>query len=219
MSAISSVFNGNIDQISYDANNLNTKLLIERATLMAGKPNNSAILTISFEEVAEIIKSIPENSPQLKIQWFGCQGTGGIQTLITDREVASKASSIRFTGGSFSHSGPYKTPLTYALSAHLNSEFKLLSGYGINIYDAFFLLTESISELGPSASSDDLWSILRRTNYFGGIGGPFELDENSDRTTGFIRFYSVIEKDNKYRWKLIADYENTFSVRGVLTTY
>ena len=120
MSAISSVFNGNIDQISYDANNLNTKLLIERATLMAGKPNNSAILTISFEEVAEIIKSIPENSPQLKIQWFGCQGTGGIQTLITDREVASKASSIRFTGGSFSHSGPYKTLLKYALSVHLN---------------------------------------------------------------------------------------------------
>jgi branched-chain amino acid transport system substrate-binding protein len=219
MSALSSVFKGNIVRLSYDRKHLNAKSLIARAETMAGKPGKSAVLTLSLEEVADIIKAIPENSPLLRIPWFGSEGTGRMQTLIAQRKVADKAARVGFTGALFSSSGRYKTPLSDTLKASMNAGFRRLSGYGINIYDAFCLLTEPLAELGSYAGSEDLWNILKRTNYFGGIGGPFELDGNSDRTTGFFRFYSISKEKNHYQWHLTAEYENTFSVRGVLTTY
>ncbi|WP_243138095.1 ABC transporter substrate-binding protein [Heliorestis acidaminivorans] len=213
-------FEGRTNLLAYDPSAVNTAEIVASASqLISGDASKTAVLAASFEEISDILQAVPDENPLLDLRWFGTDGTARLSTLINNQDIATKGAQIRFTASSFTHHGDAFAAIHPSLTANIPERKKPLTDYGINTYDAYWFLAATLAETGPQATADQIWSTLTRSPYFIGTGGPFTVDENSDRTIGSFHFHSIVEKDGGYQWKLTAWYQNTYQKQGVLETY
>ncbi len=177
------------------------------------KPEEIAVVTFSYEEVATMLAQTSEDSVLFKVRWIGCDGTAKSSKVI--EEVPDKASKV----GLYSTVAEQRGGKAFE---ELNKTYferygDVPKSYGLNAYDAAWVLAlayvEVLNELGqydPDAMAEKIRVVAE--NYSGGVygvepvSGSIILDEFNDRIVPQYRIYAV--KDGKWIEAGVWYYEN-----------
>jgi len=219
--AFAAAFPGRTDTVAYNGSNLNAPAVLASANaLLSSGSGATAVLAISYAEIADLLSAAPVGSPLLGVRWFGADGTSQLQALTGPGTAAANAAQVQFTASVFSHYGGVgQTSILPALNVTLALDSPGATTYTINSYDALWYLAATYAELGSQASADAVWATLTRSPYFSGIGGPFALDEHSHRAFGIFQFHTVTQADAGYQWQVSAVYLNNHLYQGELVIY
>jgi len=174
-------------------------------------PDQVAVWVVGFDEIATLLSQVSENSPLLKVKWFGSDGD-----VLSDKiveEAGDKASKVLLYSTQFyaqSEEGKkfvqrYKEkfgiePSEYALIAYdaawvaALAEAEVLKEKGS--FDAD-LVAQKIKEILPKYSSGELG--------VSSVTGNIELDEWNDRASGNYAIWGVVGG----KWKLLGMWKSS----------
>jgi len=182
-----------------------------KSLLSKYSPEQVAVWVVGFDEIATLLSQVPDDSPLLKVQWFGSDGD-----VLSDKiveEAGNKASKVVLYSTQFyaqSEAGKkfiqrFKEkfgiePSEYALIAYdaawvaALAEAEVLKEKGS--FDAD-LVAQKIKEILPKYSSGEIG--------VSSITGNIELDEWNDRASGDYAIWGIVDG----KWKLLGMWKSS----------
>ena len=164
-----------------------------------------AVLDLSFEEAAILLKQASEYDVLGKVKWFGSDGTALSEDIRKDPTSASFSVKTRFLNSIFT---PTKLKKYSEVREKIMSKVgREPESYAYNTYDAAWLIALSLLCVGKY-DSEAVKKVLPTiaNNYFGSTGWMI-LDKAGDRLPTNYDFWMIVEVAGKYEWKLVAMYD------------
>jgi len=220
-SLIAKSYNGDllaIEAYPIDVTDFSSHLQIMEESLNLGKLEDTAILAFGFNELADCIGQIPEDSPLRQVRWLGTEGFVNNQEVINDPQLAKTASDIQLTcsnipGGNFVFFSVQSQILQYELAALLGEAPAELSASHANSYDALWIAANLYQSVGIDDPLTDEWKYFEyrffenHDAHIKGTRGQLAFDENEDATNFFYDFNSVVlDENDQYIWKKTGIY-------------
>ncbi|WKY42799.1 ABC transporter substrate-binding protein [Eubacteriaceae bacterium ES2] len=212
---ISSSYLGTVNDVSYDPDSTESidNALVQAETMITD-PEKTAVLTVSYNEIANIFGQIDAASPLLHIKWFGTDSSAQIKELESDSDAAAKAAAVAYTTIDFSPYGEKFDPLYCVINTELGTESPLKESL-VSSFDGIWLLGCAYLTQGSSADSATINSYLVNAG-FHGLGGVLKLDSNGDRAIGYYKLYQLANSDSGYIWENTGLYSQDLLKPGLL---
>jgi len=195
------------DVIPYDQNTADFTPYIQKMTndindlLKKYKPSEIGIVAFSYEEVANLLSQIPDNSPLLNVMWFGCDGCAKSNQVINVAKNRPKVIGVGLYSTLFDSKGPAYDELKeeYQKRGYGESPYQ----YALNAYDAAWVLclayVEVMNKTGGKYDPDLMAEIIPAVteNYSKGVYGVkpvtgyIKLNEWNDRASGDYAIWYV----------------------------
>ncbi len=187
---------------------------IEKMTKLAkgNSPQDTAILAITFEEVATLLSQIKDNSPLLSYKWFGSDGSVDSSKVL--EEAKDKAIKIKLYSTIFYSVSPSAKALKEEYEK--KGYGKEITQYALNSYDAIWVLAKSYIDMLKATgkyNADVLVKEIRKNvkEYSKGVWGvkpvtgPIVLNEWNDRASGNYAIHIVTPEG----WKTAGIWDST----------
>lgn len=157
-----------------------------------------AVVTFSYEEVATMLAQAKDDSVLLDVKWIGCDGTSKSSKIIED--VSGKANRIKlYSTVSETKGGKEFDDLNSTYYQQMGSSPQ---GYGLNSYDATWVLALSFAEIydkegkyNASAVAEIMPRVAEEysTGEYGiyPVSGEVRFNEYKDRIGSEYRIYAV----------------------------
>ena len=209
-------FSGEVVAFGYDVTNpdLAMPVRMAEAALAAGDPAKTAVLTVSYNEVVDLFKVLPEDSTLRQLKWYGTDSTAQSKALLEDSTAAATAAQLDYTTIDFSPYGDKFDPLYYVINDELAVERPLKESL-ISSFDGVWLLGCAYLQEGSNVSPEVLNGYLSGAG-FHGLGGVLKLDRNGDRQIGYYKFYHLTPAAEGYNWQNNGLYSQDLLKPGVL---
>ncbi len=198
------------DVIPYDQNTADFTPYIQKMTndvndlMKKFKPNEIGIVAFSYEEVANLLAQIPDNSPLFNVLWFGCDGCAKSEQVINVAKKKPQVIRIGLYSTLFDSKGPAYAELKkeYEEMGYGESPYQ----YALNAYDAAWVLclayVELMNKTGGKYNPDLMAELIPKVteNYSKGVYGVepvtgyIKLNEWNDRASGDYAIWYVSEK-------------------------
>ncbi|NOZ59178.1 MAG: ABC transporter substrate-binding protein [Euryarchaeota archaeon] len=160
-----------------------------------------AVVAFSYEEVATMLAQVKDDSVLLSVKWIGCDGTAKSKKVIED--VADKANRVKlYSTVSETRGGAAYEELKKVYEERTGGKTPI--SYGLNAYDAAWVLTLAFAEVydkqgkyDADAIAEAIPSVAER--YSRGeygvepVSGEVKFDEYNDRVGSEYRIYAVKE--------------------------
>ena len=165
------------------------------------KPDEVAVVTFSYEEVATMLAQVKEDSVLLKVKWIGCDGTAKSGKVV--EEVPEKASKVGlYSTVSETRGGAAYEDLKKVYAERTGG--KEPKSYGLNAYDAAWVFALAYAEVYDKLGkydADEMAKVIPQVaeKYSKGaygvepVSGPVKFDEYNDRIGSEYRIYAVKE--------------------------
>ncbi len=159
-----------------------------------------AVVVFSYEEVATMLAQTKDDSVLLDVKWIGCDGTAKSSRIVED--VPEKASQIKiYSTVSETKGGKEFEKLNSTYYQQMGSSPQ---GYGLNSYDATWILALSFADVydkGGKYDPDAMAEVIPRVaeEYSAGkygvypVSGEVRFNEYNDRNGSEYIIYSVSE--------------------------
>lgn len=209
-------FSGEVVAFGYDVTNpdLVMPVSMAEAVAAAGDPGRIAVLTVSYNEVVDLFKALPEDSTLRRLKWYGTDSSAQSKALLEDAKAAETAAQLDYTTIDFSPYGDKFDPLYYVINDELEVESPLKESL-ISSFDGIWLLGCAYLQEGSNASPEVLNGYLTGAG-FHGLGGVLKLDRNGDRQIGYYKFYHLTPTAEGYNWENNGLYSQDLLKPGVL---
>ncbi len=197
------------DVIPYDQNTADFTPYIQKMTndvndlLKKYKPGEIGIIAFSYEEVANLLSQIPDNSPLFKVMWFGCDGCAKSDQVLSVAKNKPEVIGIGLYSTLFDSKGPAYAELKkeYQERGYGETPYQ----YALNAYDAAWVLclsyVEVMNKTGGKYDPDLMAEIIPKVteNYSKGVYGVepvtgyIKLNEWNDRASGDYAIWYITE--------------------------
>ncbi len=195
------------DVIPYDQNTADFTPYIQKMTndvndlLKKYKPSEIGIVAFSYEEVANLLSQIPDNSPLFKVMWFGCDGCAKSNQVISVAKNKPEVIGVGLYSTLFDSKGPAYAELKkeYQKRGYGESPYQ----YALNAYDAAWVLclayVDVMNKTGGKYDPDLMAETIPKVteNYSKGVYGVMpvtgyiELNKWNDRASGDYAIWYV----------------------------
>ena len=183
--------------------------------------DNVAVLLLSFDtDTVALVQHITSDAALAStlggVQWYGADGTAEQSELVDDQDVAAFLSSVSFVSSKFEVA---PNPINLRIGAQAFGDD---ATYGDNLYDAVFLLADTViihdEELATDPDSTvrslvlDVAAGLRGHDHHhssrtvgDGALGPYELNAAGDMSSPltFEQFGIFENSDGSFEWRII----------------
>jgi branched-chain amino acid transport system substrate-binding protein len=203
------------DVISYDQNTADFSPYIQKMTNdiqdLVNKYGNEhvAVITFSYEEVANLLSQIPSNSILFKVVWFGCDGCAESSQVIKAAADKPVIKDVGLYSTLFEARGPAFKKLVeeYRKMGYNHTPQQ----YALDAYDAAWVLALSYVQVmkmnNGTYNATLMADIIPQVtlNYSKGVYGVepvtgfIQLNEWNDRASGNYGIYYVTKNDT---WKM-----------------
>jgi branched-chain amino acid transport system substrate-binding protein len=209
-------FGGEVVSVAYDPLESDYSNTIKQAEMAVNGSNltKTAVMTVSYSEVAKILSSVGEASVLKEVKWFGTDSSSQSKAVATDKTAAEIATQVDYTTIDFTPYGDKFDPLYYVINDEVANGTPLKESI-ISSFDAIWLLGCAYLSEGTSADLEKINSYVG-SNSFHGVGGVLNLDKNGDRKLGYYKFYHLVTGDTDYAWESNGLYSQDLLKPGVL---
>jgi branched-chain amino acid transport system substrate-binding protein len=171
-----------------------------------------AVVAFSYEEIATMLAQTKEDSELLNVKWIGCDGVSKSSKVIED--VPEKASRVKlYSTVSETKGGKEFEDLNSTYYQQMGSSPQ---SYGLNAYDATWVLALSFAQVYDSESKFDEAAVAKAipkvaeeysTGKYGvyPVSGEVKFNELNDRIGSEYRIYAVSDGS----WKEIGQWKFT----------
>ncbi len=183
--------------------------------------DNVAVLLLSFDtDTVALVQHITSDAALAStlggVQWYGADGTAEQSELVDDQDVAAFLSSVSFVSSKFEVA---PNPINLRIGAQAFGDD---ATYGDNLYDAVFLLADTVIIHGEELATDpdstvrslvlDVAAGLRGHDHHhssrtvgDGALGPYELNAAGDMSSPltFEQFGIFENSDGSFEWRII----------------
>jgi len=203
------------DLISYDP--ATTEFTVQVSTLFqyvqnaintVGNPKKVGVELATFEEAAQIIKTIVQN-PQYdqvlrSVRWFGDNSITDTVSLVNDPDVAKFLSDTKFL--SPIDASLAENEVTQKVKNYVRQKLgRDPDSFAYNSYDAFWLLFWSILTVGYDVNKVKQVLPNVAKGYIG-ASGQIQFDENGDRVPISYVLKSIEYIEGKWQWVYAGRY-------------
>ncbi|RJP24863.1 MAG: hypothetical protein C4527_18120 [Candidatus Omnitrophota bacterium] len=204
-----------VDGVPYDVNTTDFTPIIQQleAIIPAQNRNATAIVLVSYDEAADIMSAIPENSILAGLRWFGTDSTALNSIIAQNAGAAAFADRAHFTASIMS----IKMGWVYMVSdyAFFHEMTNRLGGLprasDVAAYEAAWLYFTIFSGLDwePTPDLQQILDVISAvTNQYSIIGvmSNFMFDAGGDREYGVFDFYQFRQDNEPGEWTHFANY-------------
>ena len=218
-SEFADVFEGDVVSLSYDQDISDYAEVLGQAdkTVQNGNAAETAILAVSFDEIASILKQSGEYGSLQAIPWYGTDSSALSNALVADQNAAGVAAKVNFTALDYTPYGNYFDPLYQVINYRLQPDHKYKES-SVSVFDGIWLLGCAYLREGTSADMDAINEYVSSKS-FRGLGGVLALDENGDRKIGYFNVYHVTNEQGAFIWDNNGIYSQDMVNKGVLEMY
>lgn len=211
------IFEGDVVLIPYETTLTTYTDVLAQADLAVkgGDLSKTAVLTVSHEELGQIMNELSAESSLKDVRWYGTDSTAFSGELLAN--AAETAAAVRYTALDYSPYGKYFDPLYFVLNDEIKSDNPLKES-AISAFDGLWLLGCAYLNEGTTADFETINTYVS-TKSFRGLGGVVKLDENGDRQFGYYNIYQVTADQDAYTWQSIGVYSQDFVKQGILEMY
>lgn len=209
-------FAGDVISVAYDPAASDFSGMLEQAetAITASDLAKTAVLTVSYDEIAKILTGIEEESPLKDIKWYGTDSSALSKSVLGDKKAVAIATAIDYTTIDFTPYGNKFDSLYYIINAELEADGSMKESI-ISSFDGLWLLGCAYLTEGTSADVEKINAYVGSKS-FHGVGGVLKFDKNGDRQIGYYKFYHIIPVENGSVWEDIGVYSQDFLNPGVL---
>lgn len=210
-------FSGAVESVAYDPAETDYSTVMSEAgtAVKAGDLSKTAVLAVSYNEIAKLLDSVDETSDLNQVRWYGTDSIARSETILADKKAVAFANKVNFTSIDYSPYGNTFDPLYYVINDEVQTE-GLLNESTVSSFDAIWLLGCAYLTNGTAIDVDTLNNYVA-ANPFHGVGGVLKLDQNGDRQFGYYKFYHLANDGNGgHSWQNDGIYSQDFIKSGVL---
>lgn len=183
----------------------------------SGDKTKTAIMAVSNDEIAQILRVAAAYSSLKEVRWYGTDGSALSNVILSDQKALEMAINVDFTALDYTPYGKNFDPLYYVVNDIINPAEPLKES-SISAFDGLWLLGCAYLQEGSAADIETVNAYVSSKS-FRGLGGVINLDENGDRQFGYYKFYHIKADKGKYSWQDIGVYSQDFVRHGVLEMY
>jgi branched-chain amino acid transport system substrate-binding protein len=215
LAAFNRSFNGTLDSgIGYNPDTKDFSIVVNeldervKSNLYQAEANRTAVLLISLDEAADILKNAEKRSPLSSVRWFGADGVAKNPLIEKDPQAASFALNVSLTASIISLDVA-EVNLIY-LDVFVNDLEDIIKSkptpYNVATYDAPWMYVYALIDQNWNTSNSNMKKALIKISQTFGFSGQIAFNDVGDRSYGDFGFYRFEKGDANYQWKPIAVY-------------